>query len=278
MHELTGITYYKGGLYAPGTAMVQPALFVRQLAKSLVASGVELFEQSAVVTLERATSCQWTAKTQHGSVTAPKLILAVNGHAESFGHFDRQLLHVFTYASMTRQLSQEEVATLGGELRWGLTPADPLGTTVRRISGTGGDRIIIRNRATCDPSMTVNEKRLANVARTHDRSFIDRFPMLKHVSMEYCWGGRLCLSRNNVPAFGEVDEGVFAACCQNGLGVAKGQISGKLIAEMASDAPSALLADMLSEAQPVKLPPQWMAAIGANAIMRWGEFRAGSEL
>ena len=74
------------------------------------------------------------------------MILAVNGHAESFGYFERRLMHVFTYASMTRALTVDEVARLGGAPIWGATPADPMGTTVRRISGVGGDRIVIRNR------------------------------------------------------------------------------------------------------------------------------------
>jgi len=60
-----------------------------------------------------------------------------------------------------------------------------------------------------------------------------RFPILKDVPMEN-WGGRLCLSRNAVPVFGAVDNNLFAVCCHNGLGTAKGTISGKLIAELAS--------------------------------------------
>lgn len=277
MHDLTGINYYEGGLYSPGTAMIQPAAFIRQSAAGIVSNRVTLHENSPVVTLDR-TAGTWVATTTRGSIAAPKVILAVNGHAESFGHFDRQLMHIFTYGSMTRPLTREEITALGGRSQWGLTPADPLGTTVRRISGTGGDRIVIRNRATYDPSMEVSDARIADVARTHDKSFADRFPMLRGVAMDYRWGGRLCLSRNNVPAFGEVDSALYAACCQNGLGTAKGTISGKLIAELASGHTSPLLDDMLSEAAPSRLPPPFLAAMGANAIMRWGEFRAGKEL
>jgi len=58
-----------------------------------------------------------------------------NGHLNSFGFLRGRLLHVFTYASMTRALTPAEVRRLGGAPRWGLTPADPMGSTVRRISG-----------------------------------------------------------------------------------------------------------------------------------------------
>ena len=82
--------------------------------------------------------------------------------------------------------------------------------------------------------MEVSDGRIASVGRDHDKAFTARFPMLASVEMAHRWGGRLCLSRNDAPAFGEVDEGLFAAVCQNGLGVAKGTLSGMAAAELAS--------------------------------------------
>ncbi len=276
MRALTGTCYYQGGVRTKGAAMVQPALFVRSLADGLAPS-VTTYEESPVVSLAREGE-GWQARTPKGSVAAPRVILAVNGHVESFGYFRRRLMHLFTYASMTRALSAEEVRQLGGESRWGVLPADPMGTTVRRISGTGGDRIVVRNRFTYDPGMEVSEARLRAVARNHDASFAARFPMLKNVEMAYRWGGRLCLSRNGVPAFGEIDEGVFSACCQNGLGLAKGTLSGMLAAELAAKGNSPLVAQMLAQDAPRRLPPEPFTWLGANATIRYNEWRAGREL
>ncbi|HSF93703.1 MAG TPA: FAD-binding oxidoreductase [Thermohalobaculum sp.] len=275
MKALTGIHYYRGGVHTPGAAMVQPAMFVRALAEGL-APVVDIREASPVTDLTR-TGTDWRATTPKGSVTAPRVILAVNGHAESFGYFRRQLMHVFTYASMTRALTADEVARLGGEPRWGVLPADPMGTTVRRISGTGGDRVIVRNRFTYDPGMEVGDARLRAVARDHDASFAARFPMLKGVEMAYRWGGRLCLSWNGVPAFGEVEPGLFAACCQNGLGTSKGTLAGMLAAELAAQGNDPMVAQMLAMAAPRRLPPEPFAWIGANATIRWEEWNAGRE-
>ena len=277
MQDMTGIAYYQGGLYTPHAAMIQPALFTRGVANGLTERGVALFENSPVTELGRENNI-WLARTPRGEVRAPKVILAVNGHAESFGFFRRQLMHVFTYASMTRAMTQQQVHALGGHEKWALTPADPMGTTVRRISGTGGDRIVVRNRFTYDPSMEVSDRRVAACGREQDRAFARRFPMLDGVAMEYRWAGRLCLSRNNVPAFGELEPGLFAACCQNGLGTAKGTASGVLAAELASGVGNALLDDILSEPDPQRLPPGPIAYLGANATIRWSEFKAGGEL
>ena len=276
MKALTGTDYYQSGLYTQGTAMIQPAAFVRGVAAGLVSNRVQIFENSPVVDLTRTDV--WTAKTPSGSVSAPKVILAVNGHLNSFGFLKNRLMHVFTYASMTRALAPEEVARFGGQPLWGLTPADPLGTTVRRIGGRGGDRIIIRNRFTMDPSLEVTARRIKSVARDHDRSFAARFPMFRGVEMEYRWGGRLCLSRNNVSIVRELEDGLYAACCQNGLGTTRGTLSGLLAAELATNTPSDRLARALAAPEPTKLPPNPIAKIGTNAYLKWHEYKAGAEL
>ena len=277
MQEICGTSYYQGGLFTPGTAMIQPALFVRSVAQGLAEVGVVIFESSPVMSLD-SEGQSWTVKTDKASISADKVILATNGHIESFGFFQRRLMHIYLYASITRPLTKEEVSTLGGQARWGFTPADPLGSTIRRISGQGGDRIVVRNRFTWAPNRSVSDGKLAGIGEVHDRSFQQRFPMLANVSMDQRWGGLLCLSRNGVPAFGELEPGLYSACCQNGLGTVMGTLSGKLAAELAGGQASESLEAMQQFPDPVKLPPEPFSSIGANAFMRWSEFRAGKEL
>lgn len=277
MQAITGTDTYVDGIFNPGTAMIQPALFIRNCADAIESNRIRLYEHSPVTQTIRSNGI-WTVSTPHGSVDTPHVILAVNGHLESFGICTDQLMHIVTYASMTERLSDEQIKRLGGHKQWALTPADPLGTTVRRINGGAGERLIIRNRVTFNPSLSASDAQLKSAARTHLQSFKDRFPMLNDVRMEHRWGGRLCLSRNDVPVFGEVEPGLFAACCQNGLGTAKGTISGKLIAEYASGMVGDLINDLIQSPEPVRLPPKPIAKIGANAVLRWGEWRAGREL
>lgn len=275
MQEICGTGYYTSGLWTPGTAMLQPALYIRGLAAGLVAEGVALHEDTPVLALTRKRD--WQARTPDGTITAAKVILAVNGHVESFGHFRRKLMHVFTYASITRRLTGAESARLGGQPDWGVTPADPMGTTVRRISGLGGDRIVIRNRFTYDPSMVVHPRRLHGIGRGHIESFRARFPMLDEVEMDYRWGGRLCLSRNDVAAFGELEPGLFSACCQNGLGTVKGTLGGMRAAELATETTSEALSAFMAQEAPRNLLPWPLMEIGAPLYLRWQERKAGAE-
>lgn len=277
MREITGTDYYASGLYTPGAAMLQPALYIRGLTHGLTADDVGIYENSPVNRLEKV-GAEWVAGTPAGQITAPKVILAVNGSVEKFGYFKRRLMHVFTYASMTRALTDQEVKTLGGHAVWGCTPANPMGTTVRRISGTGGNRIIIRNRFTYNPSMRVSETYFDKLGHVHDDAFLRRFPMLGAIDMEYRWGGLLCLSRHGESAFGEVENNLYSACCQNGLGLANGTLSGVLAAELATGTSSELLNSVLPSPLPARLPPEPVTWIGANATIRWKEFKAGREL
>ncbi|MEM7423524.1 MAG: FAD-dependent oxidoreductase, partial [Pseudomonadota bacterium] len=216
--------------------------------------------------------------TPGGSVSAPRVILAVNGHVQSFGGFQSRLMHVMLYASMTRALTDAEVSRLGGAREWGITPSDPMGTTVRRIYGSGGHRIVIRNRCTYAPSLELSGNDIGKIAHDHDRAFINRFPGLSDVTMEYRWAGRLCLSRNDAPAFGEIDDGVFSACCQNGLGSAKGTFSGVAAADLASSRETGFSAHMASQPAPQRLLPDFIMNIGAPATIRWRELTAGREI
>ena len=277
MKARTGIDFYRKGLYTPGAVMIQPAAFIRMAAEG-IADRVSIYEQSPVLAMELGD--EHVLRTPQAKIRARNVILAVNGHIQSFGFFPRQLLHVFTYASMTRALRPEEVARLGGDPDWGVLPADPMGTTVRRVSDLmgSGDRVTVRNRFTLNQSMEISERHIRDVVRAHDKAFAARFPMLEGVQMEHRWGGRLCLSWNSVPAFGELEERVYSAACQNGLGTVKGTLSGMMAVELALKQRSALLDEFLLHDAPQRLPPEPFLSVGANLTMRWKEWLAGIEL
>ncbi len=118
---------------------------------------------------------------------------------------------------------------------------------------------------------------LTQALAAHRRSFERRFPMLSDVGLEYTWGGALCVSRNGGTPFGELAPGVFSAVCQNGLGLTRGTIAGKLIAEHALGEESELLDIMLNQPKPVANPPEPLLGIGVRSTLAWKEWKAGTE-
>ena len=72
----------------------------------------------------------------------------------------------------------------------------------------------------------------------------------------------------------EIDEGVFSACVQNGLGAARGTLTGMGAAELACSESSAITKRFTAEDEPARLPPQPFREIGMNAVLRWREWMA----
>ncbi|MEZ2127835.1 MULTISPECIES: NAD(P)/FAD-dependent oxidoreductase [unclassified Sinorhizobium] len=276
MRELAGTSYYIGGLLTPGAVTIQPADYIRGLAGGL-SSKVDIFENSPVTSLRRANG-NWTAVTPRGTVTAPKVILGVNGHIEDFGHYKRRLMHIFAYASMTAPFPADDLGRrASGRDRWALLPADSMGATVRKFTTEGQSRIVIRTKYTYETTVIASQSRMEKMARAHRRAFDARFPGLREIPFEHTWSGRLCLSRNHVPAFGEIEEGLYSACCENGLGTVKSTLAGIMAVDLATGKTSPELSEFMDNPPPSKLPPEPFAWLGINSVIRYQEFRAGRE-
>src|SRR3546814_19663199 len=94
------------------------------------------------------------------------------------------------------------------------------------------------------------------------------------VPMEFSWAGALCLSRNHVPAFGEVEPGLYAACCENGLGTVKSTLAGMMAAELATNTSSDHLRQYQQQPTTGRLPPAPLTWLCVNSVNRWHHLRA----
>ncbi|NBA98572.1 FAD-binding oxidoreductase [Pseudomonas sp. R5(2019)] len=269
--EHIGTHFYRKALFTPGTALVQPAALVKGLADSLPAN-VTLYENMPI------TEVQYGEKTilthQGGRIVADKLVLTNNAFAMSFGFLKGRMLPIFTYASLTRELTEAEQARLGGAPYWGVIPADPFGTTLRR---TVDNRLLVRNSFSFNADGRANPKYLQRFVKRHRDSFERRFPMLPDVNFEYTWGGALSLSRNHMAHFGKFTDNVFGAVCCNGLGVTRGTVTGTLLADWLAGKKSDLIDFLLASPGPNKNPPEPLLSAGVNMNLIWGQCRAGKE-
>ncbi len=276
MHDITGSRHYMSGLYTPGTVLIQPAGFVRGVADGL-AQQVNIFERSPVTGLNRIED-GWSITTLKGQLDAGKVILATNGHLESFGFEKGRLMQLFLFACMTQELSDEAIKALGGTEHWGVTPSDPLGTTVRRISTKqGGNRLVVRTMSRLMPEMKTSRSQLKRAEKVMRNKFDTRFPQLADVKMQYAWDGHLCLAMNGVSVTHELEAGLYSACVQNGLGTTRGTLTGIAAAEQAVGVQSDVTHFFAAQSRPSRLPPEPLAKLGANMIIRWKEWRAHKE-
>lgn len=269
--EHIGTHFYRKGLFTPGTALLQPSALVKGLADSLP-SNVSLYENTPITDVEYGAKV--VLRHAKGSITADKLVLTTNAFGMSFGFLKGRMLPVFTYGSITRPLTEDEQARLGGKPYWGVIPADPFGTTLRR---TVDNRMLVRNSFSYNPDGRSNRKYLDRFVHRHRESFARRFPMLPDVNFEYTWGGALALSRNHMGFFGQLAPNVFGALCCNGLGVTRGTVTGQLLADWLAGDKNELIEFLLNAPGPCANPPQPLVSLGLNANLMWGQLRAGKE-
>ncbi len=259
-----GTAHYRFGFHTEGCTMVQPAALIRGLADSLPA-GITLAERTPVTRLVKGRP--WQAHTPHGTVRADTVVLANNGFVKSLGYLASRLVVIYTYAGITPELSERELAALGEDPAWGVLPAHRLGTTLRRC----GRRFLVR-------SLYAYERELDNArgrAALSD-SFRRRYPQLGRWEFEHFWGGTTAYTHNGSPWWGRLDEGLYASTGCNGGGVVKGSILGRLLAERivglagAAD-PSAAFG------QASWIPPEPLRTVGFHVAAAIGRRRAGDE-
>lgn len=269
--EHIGTSFYRKALYTPGTLLLQPSALVKGLADTLPPN-VTLYENTPIS--EVGYGDKTVLQHRNGRITTDKLVLANNAFGGSFGFLQGRMLPIFLYASLTRQLTEEEQARLGGKSFWGVIPADTYGTTVRR---THDNRILIRNSFSFNPDGRPRQKYLDRFIKNHRTSFERRFPMLGQVEFEYTWSGSLAMSRNHEGFFGELAPNVYGALCCNGLGITRGTVTGTLLADWLAGQRNDLIDMLLASPGPNKNPPEPFLSIGVNANLAWGQHRAGLE-
>jgi glycine/D-amino acid oxidase-like deaminating enzyme len=272
--EIFGTTFYRKAIHAPHSYLVQPAKMVRGLADTMP-ENVTVYEQSMVLASELSAdgSAPHRVTTERGSVTAPIVVLANNGFIEGFGFLTNRLIPLITWGSMTRELTDEESARLGGAASYGIIAAHPAGTSVRRVTSPD-NRILVRNIFSfAKRSDFVAGK--ARMAKNHRKSFEARWPELADVPFEHTWGGALSLSRNGETVFGELAPNVYGTVVHNGVGIARGTIGGKLLAELIMGQDSELLVRMSKKGRPNRRLP--FQNLGVRINIKARRMIAGAE-
>lgn len=272
LKQVFGTDFYRSAIHAPHSYLVQPASMVRGLATTMPAN-VSVYEDSMVTELALGPP-HGIRTAAGGQIVTPNLVLANNGFVEGFGFFEKRLIPMITWGSMTRELTDAELDRLGGVESYGIIAAHPAGTSVRR---TASKRILVRNIFSYSKRSSIVGKPLETARKTHRQSYLNRYPMLADVPFEFTWGGALSLTRNGAPVFGELKPGVWGTVVHNGVGIAKGTISGKLLAEKICGFESESIALMDAKGRPSRNFPEPFNSWGVRMNARWRRLQAGLE-
>lgn len=272
MRATLGTGFYRAGIRLPGYPLIQSGALVRGLADCLP-EGIEIFEESPVTALD--TGPPHRLISPRGTVQADRLFLATNGYTPFLGYLQDRVFPLYTFGSLTRVLTQEEQAILGGENEWGILAMDPMGSSVRR---TRDQRLLIRNTILHSNKLEVKASRMREIVANHQIAYDARFPNLKGIEFEYTWSGLMGSAKNSQLSFKELSRQVYVAAGFTAAGIAMGTAAGQVLADFALGEDTQLVSDILALPKPTWMPPNPFRSIGGSFIAERMNRKAGATL
>lgn len=215
---------YCASAYESRSGHLHPLKYGLGLARAARQLGVQIFERSAVVDIQRG--ARMVAKTAQGSVTAAFGVLAGNCTLGEYGpkvapEIAPRIMPVGTYIIGTAPLQPELCK-----------------------------RLIPRNAAVCDNNFVLDYFRFSADHRmlfggrvsystrtpTELKAIMARrmgqvFPALANTQVDFVWGGFVDISMNRAPDFGRLGDNLFYLQGFSGHGVALTGLAGRLVAQ-----------------------------------------------
>lgn len=272
MRAMTGSKHYIRGLHHPGTILIQPAKYLKNMARKLPPNVV--VHENTVISTAQFGTMEHVFETPSGVIRAKKVIICASGYLTRFGFYQNSAIPVYTFASMTRELTRAELANVGAQATYGMIPANSFGTTVRRAQ----NRLFLRNVYSYAPGFRTTR---ADVERAREQqmvSFQRRWPELASMGFEISWGGLLTLAQNGGMVFGQLAQNVYGAAFCNGTGVSRGTAFGKAVAELALGKHSAVIDILNRRAKPSRAYPELITSTGVRLTTGWRFRQAGQEV
>ncbi len=272
IQSLTGSKHYFSAIHTPGTILLQPAKYLTNLA-NVLPENVSVFEKTPVTQIDHEPQ-HHICETPNGVIRARVVLFCNAAYLTKSGYFENTAIPVYTYGSMTRALTNDELKLVGARCSFGVIPAESFGTTMRL---THDNRLFLRNVYSYARGFRSKQSDVDYAHKHHQVALDRRYPELSHIGYENSWGGLLTMAHNGGMVFGELGERVFGAAFCNGTGVARGAGFGKALAELALGQSSRSIDILKNRPKPNKGLPDWITEIGVRATTKYRFIKAGKE-
>ena len=262
---LSGIPRAVGGFLLPKAGSVQPALLVQGLRRLAIERGVQVFEASPMVNLDRGLPA--VVETPAGSVVADKVILASGSWLARLPELRRTLFIIPAHIVATEP-SKERLDEIG----WACGRPFADGRTSvhyaqrtsddRLVFGRGGGRMGFAGRII--PQHYHDGRETAEIVDDLRRLI----PAMAAARMDWAWGGPVDRSQHGMPWVGTLGrEGNIhygAGYCGNG--VASTPVIGRTLASVALGLDDEYARSPLVSDPPTYLPMEPARYVGARAV------------
>jgi glycine/D-amino acid oxidase-like deaminating enzyme len=281
---------FRGGVFMPRAATIQPAILARGLRRVLLERGVTIHEGTTAIEVDgerpgtfgrlgagsrrapsgragRPVRVRTTSALGEGEVVARSAIVALNAWAAGWPSFGRRLVTWSSYIVLTEPIPDklEEIGWTGGEgLSDGRFTLHYLRTTRdgRIAIGGGGGRAGFGGRigAAFTDDLGSAERAAAGLRRL--------FPTLANVRLEDAWGGPIDITADHLPTFASLPgRPVHYGHGYSGNGVAPAVLGGRVLAALALErVEDEVLRLPIVGVRPRAFPPEPFRYLGARVV------------
>jgi len=249
-------TYRAGMIDRTGAALVDPGKLATGLGRAIVAKGVEIHEETRANGLTD-TGVSIVVKTDSGSVTARRVLLATNAFAPLVPSLRRYIVPVYDYVLVTEPLSAAQRA----ELRWeGREGVSDCGNRFHYYRLTDDDRIlwggfeaVYRFGGPVGPKQETDDAVFATLAQ----NLLATFPQLRGIRFSHKWGGAIDTC-SRFSSFFDLSHGGRVAFVggYTGLGVGSSRFGAAVALDLLDGADSEATRLDYVRSKPFPFPPE----------------------
>jgi glycine/D-amino acid oxidase-like deaminating enzyme len=219
-----GSDRFHGGLIYRKSAGMHVGRFVRGLAAAAARRGVEMHEHTPMTGL-RPASGGHHVDTPKGRVFAKQVLLASGtSHTGPLGWIRRRIVPVGAFIIVTEPLPKETLDRLLPRRRMAVDTRN----LVNYFRTTPDNRLLFGGRARFAVSNPSSDEKSGAILQA---ALHDVFPGLRHVRIDYCWGGMVDMTRDRLPRAGE-RNGIFYSMGYSGHGTQMSTLMGTIMAEV----------------------------------------------
>ena len=228
----SGSPVHLAGVLEATGAIVQPALLARGLRRVAVERGVRIFEGTPMTALDR--SSPPTVRTPQGSITADRVVVAMNAWAIRFPEVRRKVLVVGSDIVATEPVP-DRLEAIGWKDGLSISDSRLLVHYYRttddgRIAfGKGGGALAYGS------SVGARFEGASTRPGVVEEAFRRTYPMLADARIGSTWTGPIDRTRDGLPSFSRLGArpDVFVGVGYSGNGVGPSHVGGRILASLA---------------------------------------------
>lgn len=224
--HIVGSDIYAGAMEDNNIGRFNPRRYIDDLASYCAENGIQIFENTPAVKIDKGSSGYTDVVTEHGTIKATKVVLAVDAYQKDlFPSLRKKFVITKTYMIATEPLSNNLLEKIlpqnHSAFEWRVL--------TNYYAKTLDNRVVFGG---VDSAANTDEEKLLRCLKDN---LLTVFPSLEETKITHFWGGNLAVTSNQTPEIDHIDHKIFYAYGYSGHGIVPSHMAGKIIAGQIQD-------------------------------------------